>query len=308
MRSWPSASTPCPAEHRLASLTRLGFPGLLLVLLASAQQGVSASDSESSDPLAGLDGPHGEAWHTSVERLLVYTSADQALSAIAIIDARHYTDAAPELAAALGSMDDRVVKAALVTLVRFSGLRVDAKTAVVTRTLIRKEDPEVRILAARIAGAVKDDHAIPDLIAMIGATTPDERNAAAESLEKISGERIGADAAAWSAWWAQDEQRFQRKLPRINEQLASKVPDQIAEALVSLRNFTHHPDEVGALVEPYLDSPDPMIRNIASQSLPDPMRLRDPAASDIDVLVNPAVRAPVIAPPAPAPAPPPSGG
>ncbi|MHB0935415.1 MAG: HEAT repeat domain-containing protein [Armatimonadota bacterium] len=62
--------------------------------------------------------------------------------------------------------------------------------------------PTVREEAARALGAIGDKRAIPPLIAALDRGTLPDRRAAADSLQALTGQQFGLDAAAWRAWWA----------------------------------------------------------------------------------------------------------
>jgi HEAT repeat protein len=82
--------------------------------------------------------------------------------------------------------------------------------------LLEDADPAVRRSAAVALGTLKDPRAVEPLIALLGRrgaplNAPDERSVgarieAASALEKITGQKFGADADAWQAWWNENKQ------------------------------------------------------------------------------------------------------
>ncbi len=75
-------------------------------------------------------------------------------------------------------------------------------------TLVRyfkDQDAEIR-RAAALAAAMKEEKVlIPDLISLLGDPETDVAKAAHAALKDLSGEKLGASADEWKAWWKNRE-------------------------------------------------------------------------------------------------------
>ena len=100
--------------------------------------------------------------------------------------------------AALGTADPKGPQFSYMAEVLAKLQRPDA-TALVD-DLVRDERPAVREQAADVLGYSKDPSSVDLLIAALGDSDAGVRSNAADSLEKITGEKFGQDSARWAAW------------------------------------------------------------------------------------------------------------
>jgi len=140
------------------------------------------------------------------------------------------------------------------------GPGVPAPTPPQARRLVRErltsEDPRVASLAARAAGALRDDEAVGPLIELLGQGASGPRDAARSALCGIAGLDHGLDTSAWKRWhlaeltfWRKEGPALLRDLPTLS------APEQVAaaRALASRRLYR---GEIAEALLACLESPE----------------------------------------------------
>jgi hypothetical protein len=69
------------------------------------------------------------------------------------------------------------------------------------RQYLQDDEPEIRRAAALACAAKKVGEAIPNLLPLLRDREADVARAAHDALKELSGRDLGADPAAWEAWW-----------------------------------------------------------------------------------------------------------
>lgn len=82
---------------------------------------------------------------------------------------------------------------------------VSANIVARIREFLRSGKPDVKLMAAQVAGKLMDRLAVNQLINLLGQGDEGLRAAAADSLERITGQKFGQDAAKWAAWTAENQ-------------------------------------------------------------------------------------------------------
>ena len=85
-------------------------------------------------------------------------------------------------------------------------LNISNKPALIRFTYSDSTDPGVAVEATWALGEIGDARAIPALINVVNDDNPDVRTAAADSLQKLTGQNYGNDHARWVAWWTKTKE------------------------------------------------------------------------------------------------------
>ncbi len=145
--------------------------------------------------------------------------------------------------------------------------RTGAGTAVGTlETLLMDPDASLRAEAALGLGQLCEFGSIPRLAALLADASGAVRDAARRSLERLSGERFGESAAAWSSWWQTSDAR--RVYERLDLALldATNAPPALKTAALA-RLAAVRDRRVVAAVREELRVADPRRRQAAARLL-----------------------------------------
>jgi hypothetical protein len=91
--------------------------------------------------------------------------------------------------------------------------------------LLQNPLPDVRTVAARRLGGVRDPQVIEALLAALNDTDEHVRAAAATSLKQLTTQDFGGDAEAWRNWWQSAKKDFFTTPPSPPDSSAEKKPE-----------------------------------------------------------------------------------
>lgn len=162
---------------------------------------------------------------------------------------------------------DRAVLAALGRLRPHDDPRAGEAASRVLRRYLDAFDPELRRQAALALGRLRDDEAVPELLALL--EDPDRRvqRAASLALGWISSLALGPRAEAWQHWYAREQAWFEAEAGALRADLSAPEP---ARALAALRILGSHPlhrRELGVEVREQLANEEPLVAVAACATL-----------------------------------------
>jgi hypothetical protein len=131
------------------------------------------------------------------------------------------------------------------------------------------DEPEVEIRrAATIAlGALRDDGAVKELIALLSADDPRISGAARWSLRSIAGADRGANAEAWEEWLADQTAWHEERAPELIALLESEKTNDVVDGLSGLIERPCFRRETVAAIEPLLARQEPAVFRAAVSAL-----------------------------------------
>jgi HEAT repeat protein len=135
------------------------------------------------------------------------------------------------------------------------------------RFRLNREDPAVRAAAIRLAAAIQDMRAVPQVVQLLEDPAGRVRSAALDALQHLSGKRLAPRIEDWSRWQAAEREWFEAEGAALLGALADAEP---AEVLAAMRSVTAHRlyrrEFVLALLD-LLERDSPGVRRCAISSL-----------------------------------------
>lgn len=125
------------------------------------------------------------------------------------------------------------------------------------RFALGRAEPMVRTAALDCFGSWGERRFVPDIAVLLGDAAPQVRTQVAETLTRLSGERLGVDIEAWKQWYAGDLAEAQKRLDNVRQRIADPdlaVDEPTVASLAAMRGRT---SEAVELLLPLLDRSDP---------------------------------------------------
>lgn len=125
------------------------------------------------------------------------------------------------------------------------------------RFVLGRAEPMVRAAALDCFGSWGERRFVPDIAVLLGDAAPQVRTQVAETLTRLSGERLGVDIEAWKQWYAVDLAEAQKRLDSVRERIADPdlaVDEPTVATLAAMRGRT---SEAIELLLPLLNRGDP---------------------------------------------------
>jgi hypothetical protein len=125
------------------------------------------------------------------------------------------------------------------------------------RFVLGRAEPMVRAAALDCFGSWGERRFVPDIAVLLGDAAPQVRTQVAETLTRLSGERLGVDIEAWKQWYAVDQAEAQKRLDEVSQRIAD--PDQAVDepTVATLAAMRGHTSEAVELLLPLLNRNDP---------------------------------------------------
>ncbi|MEO0662037.1 MAG: HEAT repeat domain-containing protein [Planctomycetota bacterium] len=115
--------------------------------------------------------------------------------------------------------------------------------------LLHADDPSVVIEAVRALRSIDAVRSTSALVALLErAHEPGIRRSAVQALERVTGERFGADHRAWRTWHAESERWRSSELPRIRQELDATDRERVHRALLQIARQRAHRHHTGPIV------------------------------------------------------------
>ena len=133
---------------------------------------------------------------------------------------------------------DALVVDAVGTIPRWDPRNLDGDAAAGVRPHLDSDHVELRRSAALAAGKLHDEEALDGLLELLLDPDARVRRAALESLQALTGARLGADPEPWQAWVEAEDSWHLEHSPDLVQQARSGQP---AAAVAALRELSAHP-------------------------------------------------------------------
>ncbi|QDV06250.1 hypothetical protein Poly30_17570 [Planctomycetes bacterium Poly30] len=143
----------------------------------------------------------------------------------------------------LSRLLDSVPEADPLLMIEISDLAKTVVRPVPGRTLDRiraaliSRNESVQVEAAKALGRLDDVAAVPMLIEALLSTSGALRIEAKVALDRLSAERFGSDAAAWSQWHSDSQRWLQGEAPRWKADLRTGDQSRVSRALLQVARF-----------------------------------------------------------------------
>lgn len=228
-----------------------------------AEQGPSL-ESEIASALKSMPSWAGE---NRLLELIDHGNIDQKTKVLDQLGQRRNTAARGVVMKYIAHPDKKVALAAL-DAARLLGPDSHADDQAVAKHLT-SDDAQLRRGAIACLGAWGDQRDVPGLIARLSDTDPANARAATEALTAMTGQHLGSDPVAWTAWNTDEQARAGKQLDEFAEQLHSKDPNVVVGAIRHLAQMRGHLREAGDLVAPLVKDEDQAIAAAAQIAMPD---------------------------------------
>lgn len=125
------------------------------------------------------------------------------------------------------------------------------------RFALGRGEAMVRTAALDCFGSWGERRFVPDIAVLLGDAAPQVRTQVAETLTRLSGERLGVDIEAWKQWYAGDLAEAQKRLDSVRQRIADPdlaVEEPTVATLAAMRGRT---SEAVEILLPLLNRSDP---------------------------------------------------
>ena len=239
---------------------RVLIPGLLLATLCPSwsaedpvRRAAAALAMEESNPFAKAE----------LDRALRDATPTQRAKIIAGIGTNAERQHADLVGEALSDADGRVAAAAATALAALGDS--DPARLEHLRGALDDQRPEVRSAAIAAIGTLRDDRAMPHLIALLDGPARGEAERVLTAFAPDLG--LPAQRSAWQVWYDQQRAQIEPQLDQLRDRTASTDPTVVLAAVHELLFLRVAPSDVADILAPLGDHPHADIATLARAAL-----------------------------------------